>query len=584
MKIKNSIAGLTLILNTLIFVACESTDLDLTQDPNFLSPSEANADFFLNAIQVDFGKVVNEFGEETAEVVRMKYMNGRNYQNAYEPTDFDIEWTDVYQQVLQDIDQMTVIAEEGELYTHVAIGQIIEAYTMIMLVDFFGDIPYSEALQGDELNFNPVLDGGASIYDDVLVLLDEAIANLALEEAALPGTDLFYNGDEANWERLANTIKMKIYLNVRLIDDSAITSFFNIVNNEPYIQTTDQDFEFQYGISQTNPDTRHQWYIDQYTPSGAGGHYMSNWLMDYMMGKDDARMLYYFYRQASEVPVDEQLITCSVEAPPQHYVIGDEVYCSLPEGYWGRDHGNDAGGPPDSQSRTAFGVYPAGGLYDQGLINDNPEAFAVINSVEMGGLGAGITPMLLASGVDFMIAEMQLMQGNNAEARAKILEGIQKSFTKVRSFGALDPAYDETDIFYEYEDEDGESLLSEEPLGGDALTLISYPTYLPPSESDESYLAQVGALFDEADDQGKMNLLAKELFVVLFGNGMEAYNFFRRTGEPNDIQPNIDPNPGPFIRSFVYPANAALRNSNFPQNKQVSTQVFWDTNPADFVF
>ena len=33
-------------------------------------------------------------------------------------------------------------------------------------------------------------------------------------------------------------------------------------------------------------------------------------------------------------------------------------------GYWGRDHGNDEGTPPDNFTRTASGVYPAGGSFD----------------------------------------------------------------------------------------------------------------------------------------------------------------------------------------------------------------------------
>jgi hypothetical protein len=37
-------------------------------------------------------------------------------------------------------------------------GQVMEAYTIITLVDMFGDIPYSEAL--DPTNLNPKLDAG----------------------------------------------------------------------------------------------------------------------------------------------------------------------------------------------------------------------------------------------------------------------------------------------------------------------------------------------------------------------------------------------------------------------------------------
>ena len=77
-----------------------------------------------------------------------------------------------------------------------------------------------------------------------------------------------------------------------------------------------------------------------------------------------------------------------------------------------------------------------------------------------------------------------------------------------------------------------------------------------------------------------MELLSKEFFVSLFGNGIDAYNFYRRTGYPKMIQPNIEPNPGQFIRSFFYPANETSANPNIPQKSAVTTRVFWDNNPS----
>jgi hypothetical protein len=54
-------------------------------------------------------------------------------------------------------------------------GQVMEAYTIVTLVDMFGDIPYSEAL--DPTNLNPKLDAGADVYAKAIELLDKAIVN-----------------------------------------------------------------------------------------------------------------------------------------------------------------------------------------------------------------------------------------------------------------------------------------------------------------------------------------------------------------------------------------------------------------------
>jgi len=84
--------------------------------------------------------------------------------------------------------------------------------------------------------------------------------------------------------------------------------------------------------------------------------------------------------------------------------------------------------------------------------------------------------------------------------------------------------------------------------------------------------------FDNAAD--KMEVVASQYFVASYGNGIDTYNFYRRVGYPTSLQPNVEPNPGGFIRSFFYPANYANNNANATQKDGVAEQVFWDTNPS----
>jgi hypothetical protein len=66
--------------------------------------------------------------------------------------------------------------------------------------------------------------------------------------------------------------------------------------------------------------------------------------------------------------------------------------------------------------------------------------------------------------------------------------------------------------------------------------------------------------------------------VSLYGN-IDAYNAYRRTGAPTTMQPNLEPNPGGFIRSFLYPASEANTNLSMQQRTTVTERVFWDNNP-----
>jgi hypothetical protein len=538
-----------------LILSCESTELDLITDPNAVSPDQATPDFYLNRVQEEFARFVEAFGTNGAEVTRIEYMGTRLYQQAYSPASQDGEWRFAYSSMFTDIGAMNELATEANFKRHIGMGQVMQAFTAVTLVDFYGDVPYSEAIGGID-NLNPGADSGASIYAAALALLDDAIANFTTtDNAADPSNDYFYSGDWDNWVKVANSLKLKIYAQTRLVDAGAVAAFNAIITGGNYITSIDEDFQFSWGTNIVNPDSRHPRYAANYTPTGAAD-YTSNWLMNYMDNSkrdngettfegSDPRIRYYFYRQSPTTPgapgVDpnQQTLSCSVEPAPAHYIAGGFTFCNLPNGYWGRDHGDDDGTPPDGILRTTYGVYPAGGEFDD----------STFESIDLGtgGAGAGITPIFLAQTIDFLRAELAYFNNDLAGARGFLLAGIDKSIEKAAAFGILD--------------------------GGADLSLA------PTATDIEDYITEVGLLFDAAVGTDKLNLIAKEFWVAQFGNGIDAYNFYRRTGYPSDLQPNLEPDPGAFIRSFLLPAVYANNNSSVTQKTSVTTKVFWDNNP-----
>lgn len=526
------------LIGGVIVTSCETTELNLTENPNALTPTQADPDFYLNEVQVKFARVVESLGETGAEVTRIEWMGSRNYQNAYSPSNFDGNWEDAYQEVIKNARDMNILAEEAGLNHHIAIGQFIEAATLTLLVDYFGDIPYSEAIGGAD-NLNPGPDSGADVYAAALALVDQAIANFNGSALADPDIDFYYDGDWDAWVKAANTLKLRLYIN------TGNTSGFNsIISGGNYISDSSDDLQFQWGANQVQPDTRHPNYGQNYTDQG-GGDYASVWLMDLMDTSDDPRIRYYFYRQVDAVPgsdglaPNEETLDCSLQSPPAQYTAGGHPFCTLPNGYWGRNHGNDSGIPPDGLLRVAPGVYPVAGKFDD-------SSFDAI-ALGAGGGGNGITPILLASWVDFWRAEVAMI-GSPAAGKPFILSGIAKSIAKVETFGSKDPGAD----------------LSAAPTATDV----------------SDFIDAVDAAFDAGDNTDKWNIMAEQFFIALKGNGHDAFNFYRRQGFPTNLEPNLEPNPGSFIRSFFYPANAANTNSSLSQKSGVTDQVFWDTNPA----
>lgn len=524
-----------------------SCDLDLQVDPNNLSPETANTDYLLNSIEFGLNEYFFEVTDYTMEAVRMAAMEPRSavYESAYQPQDFDDMWEQAYAGILSDAKNLIPLAEDKGLYIHAGIARTIQAYTLLSLVDFFGDVPVGEAL--DANNFTPTVESGASVYAKAEALLDAAIQNFADESLGTPATDLFYNGNTVKWTALANTLKLKIYLQTRLVDSGAAGKINKLINEADFI-TPSADWDFPFSTNTTTvPDSRHPYFSDNY---GGAADYMSNYFMNLLLTDKsipDPRTRYYFYRQTLVIPDgtdpnDVNELPCIAETRPSHYPP-NMVFCNAGNGYWGRDHIDNDGIPPDNQLRSVFGLYPVGGKFDA----DDGTLARFSDGLQ----GAGIHPLMHSGWVKFMLAESALMLGTDGDPRALLEEGVRASMSKVLNFA---PA----------------SLIDEE--------------FAATTDDVDRYVEDVLAAYDAAaDDDDRLNVIIKEYYKALWGNGLEAYNNYRRTGKPEGIQLPLADQAGPFIHSFPYPSNSVNRNNSIKSKGTVAAQVFWDNNPPNFV-
>ncbi|MDC6387222.1 SusD/RagB family nutrient-binding outer membrane lipoprotein [Maribacter sp. PR1] len=545
--------------------ACESTELQILDSPNALTPAQADADLFLNSIEVGLGiffdgdaRGLTTIGvsEEGAEVTRMLHMFGPTYTNAYPPSDFDTAWEQAYSEVLADVRAIEPIAEEAQLYTHIGISKTIEAYIVMTLVDYFGEIPYSEALLGAE-NTNPTLDDDAAIYAAVETLLDEAITQFNRDELNGAPSDIFYGGDESKWINLANTLKLKLYLQTRLVDSSVGGKINALLSEGNLILSEADDFAYQYSATNANPDSRHPLFTRNFNVPADVADYMSNSYMvrvkDEYLGRDP-RTRYYFYRQSLDFTEDPNEAECITQPRPTSYSPSD-VFCDPGGGYWGRDHGDNDGIPPDGGLRSTWGVYPVGGLFD----DSRGEA---VSGRFIGLQGAGISPIMLSSFTNFMLAEGALTAGVNGDARAYLEAGIRASITKVIGFGERLDYLDDV-------------VIADDPDTAEDESLTVRDLYVPTTEDVDSYVDTVLSAYDSASGDDRLEIVVNEYMKALWGNGVEAYNTYRRTGFPSDMQPTYLSNPGDYINSFLYPNELVNQNSNAEQKASQAERVFW---------
>ncbi|HET6768762.1 MAG TPA: SusD/RagB family nutrient-binding outer membrane lipoprotein [Chitinophagaceae bacterium] len=551
---------------TMSFMSCDKTLDRLLVNPNNPSPDQADANLYLNQAELSFAGFFNTASGFGMELTRMISMFGPRYDNTYTPQSYDGIWNTAYTGVIKHCNALIPIADAQKRYVHVGMAKIMKAYTFLTLVDMFGNVPFTEANLGVD-NLNPKADPGANVYAAAIALLDEAITDLGKTSSATPGSqDLFFGGNATRWITTAKTLKLRALMNTRLVDPSAKTKIEAILSAGDLIDNNtnhSEDFEFKYSKKGSNPNSRHPRYNGNHTSTGAGdyiGTYFM-WSLAQEKGTGDAnndpRTRYYLYRQETNyAAVTENTINCFGQAYPGHYATGlingytgatyDMPFCLLISGFWGRDHGDDAGIPPDGQLRTTVGVYPFGGRFD------GNEGASV--AVDFGGQGAGIQPLWQSSYTEFLRAEYELMLNNSAaDARTRLENGVRYSIKKVIEFPSA----------------------------------ISYPgtistTLVPDATKIDNYVNKVLTAFDNATStSAKLNIIMKEYYMALWGNGVDAYNLFRRTNKPENIQYVLEANPGPFINSHLYPSVFVNRNLNAAQKANVGVQVFWDNWPAN---
>ena len=574
---------LTFGLAVLLIAGC--TDLDeLLENPNGVDPSEAGSEFLFNSIQIKTAEILmgdnqnagdavqtgNTLYDFTSGLSRMTALTtGFTYQAAQQPGNFDAMWTDVYADLFPDIETLISIDEPLGIDGPVAAAKILEAYVLMIIADNFGDAPLPAVTITDEpVDFNRSAASGEEIYAFAIALLDEAIAQLDGADA-FPNQyqDLFYNGNPEAWSTLAQTLKIRAAVTTRLVEGAGGVAAINQAVEAGIIDANSKNWEYRYGNNRSNPSNRHPLYVETYEADDGG--YQSNWymwLLNESKGFQDPRTRYYFYRKTNDILTvvagDPNAFDCiltdvpDADFTPDHYaeILDDMPYClgSYSDGYFGRDHLNGSGIPPDGQYRTVAGLYPAGGKYDNSTDFED-----IQNSGVDGALGEGIIPMMQASYTHFLLAEAALTMGYEGDASALLRTAIELSMERVTDFEEL---------------VDAGEIIASVPV-----EVRNDATFVSDSVITE-YIDFVMDNFDGADDGEKLNILATESLIALYGNGWEAYNLYRRTCRPNFVQPGIDPNYGQFIRSFFYPTVYVELNSLAEQKTDLLQPVFWDTN------
>ncbi len=225
------IAGL-MFVSALMFVSCDSwIDTDLNIDPD--APADVPINLMLPAVEQTLGYVMcgndmvlttNNWMQQFDGVSRQALDIARY---TYLPSAVDNLWSNIYADLLINSNIIIDKSEntEGKASPYNAgIGKVLMATTLGLATDVFGDMPFSDALKGDQNVLTPTFDSQEQIYTTLLGLLDAAAADFnkpATENKLAVKGDVIYAGSIAKWSKAANSIKARHLLQLSKVKGNA---------------------------------------------------------------------------------------------------------------------------------------------------------------------------------------------------------------------------------------------------------------------------------------------------------------------------------------------------------------------------
>lgn len=207
----------------------------------------------------------------------------------------DVHWRTMYRDVLKNLDEAARVIEETDndltnaaKPNKLAIIEILKVYAWSNLVETYGDIPYSEALDVD--NTLPAYDDAFTVYKDLLQRLTSAVSSLNSEGSFSASEDLIYAGDADKWRKFGNTLKMRMGMVLADVDPGLSKSTVESAVSAGVFQSNEDTAAYMYSEAAPNNNPVN----DNLVLSGRNDYVAAETLINVMNDLNDPRRAEYF--------------------------------------------------------------------------------------------------------------------------------------------------------------------------------------------------------------------------------------------------------------------------------------------------
>jgi len=325
MKKQTMVRLLPLLALSMGAAACEGLT-DLNENPN--APTDVPAEFLLTeGQQAAANRLLGSFWNVGHGEVLSQHMAQIQYAEEdlylWRSDAVNSVFREAYSGYLMDFHTVARMGdEEGDPNVEAA-GLVMRSWVMQNYTDLFGDLPYSEAFGGaDGGVITPKFDTQAQIYDKMLADVAAASAMIQPAENPFEQQDLIYQGNMAQWRRLANSLRLRMAMRISDVNATKARTEVQgaLAAAGGVIGSAADNAEICYASTTRNP-----WF--EYWQSRPGDYRMSRTLVDSLKRLSDPRLSHY-----------AQPITADTTYGGRPLAAGEEHYEGLPNGLAENDY------------------------------------------------------------------------------------------------------------------------------------------------------------------------------------------------------------------------------------------------------
>lgn len=222
----------------LCFSSCDSY-LDINQDPTSPAESNVTSSMIMPGVEMSIANAYGNYLRITGGYFSQVYAHLFGTSNYLDYSQFQQSATrsstmynQFYEQALVNLKTMLEKSEASEDWGTYLAATTLRAFALEALVDCYGETPYTEALDAD--NISPKYDDGKTVYEGVIAELDNALEKASASNTVCTNF-LFPDETAGSWIKFANALKLRLLMRMANVDSSVLSKVQTLVaeNNFP---------------------------------------------------------------------------------------------------------------------------------------------------------------------------------------------------------------------------------------------------------------------------------------------------------------------------------------------------------------